>query len=45
MNLQVVWDEGVAGLGLVRGVLDGHELNLGVGVDLRQQLKDNISAV
>ena len=43
--LTVVRDEGDAELGLVGGVLDGHELKVGVGVDLRQQLGDNISAV
>ena len=37
-ELTVVWDEGDAGLGLVGGILGGHKLNLGVGMDLRQQL-------
>ena len=44
-ELTVVRDEGDAENGLVGGVLGGNELNVGVGVDLRQQLGDNISAV
>ena len=44
-ELTVVRDEGDAELGLVGGVLTGHELILGVGLDLRQQLIGNISAV
>ena len=44
-ELTVVRDEGDAELGLVGGVLVGHELMIGVGVDLRQQLIGNISAV
>ena len=44
-ELTVVRVEGDAELGLVVGVLTGHELIIGVGVDLRQQLIDNISAV
>jgi len=43
--MKVVRVEGDAELGLVGGVLTGHELIIGVGVDLRQQLIDNISAV
>ena len=43
-ELTVVRDEGDAELGLGGGVLSGHELIIGVGVDLRQQLTDNISA-
>ena len=44
-QLTVVRDEGDVELGLVGGVLGGNELNVGVGVDLRQLLRDNISAV
>ena len=43
-ELTVVRVEGDAELGLVGGVLTGHELILGVGEDLRQQLIDNIRA-
>ena len=45
IRLTVVWDEGGAEHGLVGGVLGGKELNVGVGLDLRQQLRGNISAV
>ena len=44
VELTVVRDEGDAELGLSGGVLTGHELIFGVGMDLRQQLTDNISA-
>ena len=44
-ELTVVRDEGDAENGLVGGVLTGHELIIGVGVDLRQQLSDNFRAV
>ena len=44
-ELTVVRDEGDAELSLVGGVLSGHKLNLGVGMDLRQQLTGNIRAV
>ena len=44
-ELTVVRVEGDAELGLVGGVLTGHELIIGVGVDLRQQLTGNIRAV
>ena len=44
-ELTVVRGEGDAELGLVGGVLGGHKLNVGVGMDLRQQLRDNIRAV
>ena len=44
-QLTVVRDEGDAELGLVGGVLTGHELIIGVVLDLRQQLNGNISAV
>jgi len=43
--MKVVRVEGDAELGLVGGVLTGHELIIGVGVDLRQQLINNIRAV
>ena len=44
-QLTVVRDEGDAELGLVGGVLTGHELIIGVVLDLRQQLNGNIRAV
>ena len=43
-ELTVVRDEGDAENGLVGGVLDVLRLDFGVGVDLRQQLTNNISA-
>ena len=45
VELTVVRDEGDAENGLVGGVLVGHELIIGVGLDLRQQLTGNIRAV
>ena len=45
IRLTVVWDEGGAEHGLVGGVLGGKELNVGVEVDLRQELRDNIRTV
>ena len=44
-ELTVVRDEGDVEFGLVGGVLVGHELIIGVGMDLRQQLSDNFRAV
>ena len=44
-ELTVVQEEGDAELGLVRGILNRHKLIIGVGVDLRQQLINNIRAV
>ena len=44
-ELTVVRGEGDAELGLVGGVLGGHKLNVGVGMDLRQRLTGNIRAV
>ena len=44
-ELTVVRVEGDARLSLGGGVLTGHELIIGVGLDLRQQLSDNSRAV